>query len=64
MSKALEPNKKYMTVQDVAKILGVSPGAVRDMINNGNLNACKLGHRTVRISQKHLDDFLKESERP
>ena len=52
-----------LTVDDVAKQLGVHPNTVRDWIKSGELAAIDLGGRAgYRISQTALNEFLQRRQ--
>lgn len=51
----------FYTIADVADMLKVSPGAVRNLINNQELRAIQIGGRGLwRIEQNALEDFIKQ----
>lgn len=50
---------KLLTIKEVAKYLRVSERSVNRYIEAGRLKASKIGQ--WRISQKDLEDFLKEN---
>lgn len=45
----------YMTVKEVAKLLGLSPSGLYGMCANGTVPSVKLG-RSVRIPRKWVDE--------
>ena len=47
------------SVPEVAKILGVNPNAVYDLIRHGHLQALKLGR--LKVSTFELEDFMKRN---
>ena len=49
---------KYLPMQTVAGILGVTERFVYDLIAGGYLTAIKVGSRAVRISEKSLNDYI------
>jgi len=49
------------TVSDISKLLNVSIKTVRSLIRSGQMRCVRLGHRTVRVTQKQFDDFVKEN---
>lgn len=52
---------KYYTIKEIAEIFKVTTVTVRNWIyDKKTLRAVKMGN-TVRISQKDLDDFMKEA---
>lgn len=46
------------TTQDVAELLGFSTEHVRRLIRMGRLPATKVGHRSLRISRKDVEQYL------
>ena len=51
----------YLTVDEVARQLGVNPETVRRWIRSGELNALNLGGPVgYRIPQSELDRFIRE----
>jgi excisionase family DNA binding protein len=54
------PEESYLTVEEVAKILGVHPDSVRRWIRNREIYAINLGGPAgYRISKAALDDFIR-----
>jgi putative molybdopterin biosynthesis protein len=49
------------TVEQVAKILQVSPHTVRNLIKEGKIKAVRVGIQ-IRVTQEELDRFLKQSQ--
>lgn len=54
--------KQLLTVNDAAELLNVTPQMVRVLIKNGDIRSYKLGQRSTRISQEHIDEYLKSRE--
>lgn len=56
--------KEFFTLQETAKILGLHTQTIRRHIKNGTIQALNVGIRRqhFRISQKSIDDFLKNAE--
>ena len=52
-----ETQLMYYTVEEVAKILRVSPPTVRKLIKEGQLKAVRVGVQ-IRIQKEELDRFL------
>lgn len=50
--------KEFYSVQELASLLGKSPGAVRQLIYRGHLPARRLG-RTLYVSREDLEKALK-----
>ena len=55
-------SQRYLSCEDVAKQLGISVESVRRLVRDGQLNANKIGFRTIRISQHQLDEYLTGTE--
>jgi len=60
--KRVEPSKvmkgiKFYIVEDLAKILDLSTGAVRGYLRKGRISSVKVGQR-FWVSEKNLSDFL------
>ena len=47
----------YLTMDGVAKRLGVGQDKVRELIRIGKLAAIRLGYRTIRISESSLTAY-------
>ena len=52
---------EWLTVDQIAKELGVHPDTIREYIRDGLLNAVQL-KRTYRIRRSDYEDFLKRRE--
>ncbi len=52
-------SKQYLTVEDIAGLLGVSVDTVRNWIKQGRLEAYKVG-RDYRISNEQFEKFMQE----
>jgi len=57
--KRMQSERDYLTVKQIADQLGVSVQAVRNWINNGELEAIDLGHG-FRIHKDEYQRFLRE----
>ena len=53
-------SKKYMTVEEVADLLGVNYQLIYRLVRSGELPAIRLG-RIYRIEQSDLDDYLQQA---
>ena len=53
---------KMLTPSEVAEILKVHVSTVRRLYRDGELEYCRLGHRTVRIYPKSVNDYLQISQ--
>lgn len=51
------PDKDYLTVEEVAHVIGFSDRFVLNHIRAGNLAALKIG-RTYRIRREEIDEFM------
>ncbi len=56
----MEDLRKYLIVREAAKRLDISEEAVRDLINNKELKAVKIGQ--WRIKPDELERFIKSRE--
>ena len=52
------------TVSETAQILGYSIWTIYNMINRGEIGCIKRGNRSIRILQRHIDEFDKRFECP
>lgn len=50
--------KKYLTVKETAKLLGVSKSTLYKLIKNGDLKAGNLSERTTRIERTEIDKLF------
>ena len=53
-------NIDFLTVQETAKALGVTPQTVRAYIKQGRIKSQRIG-RPILITENNLKEFLKES---
>jgi excisionase family DNA binding protein len=53
---------EWLTVEDVAAILGLKPGTIRSWISSGRLSAKKFG-RAVRVHRSELERFVADAPR-
>jgi excisionase family DNA binding protein len=54
--------KPAYTLREVADLLGVSEVYIRRTVRAGKLRVARLGHRTVRITDEALRDYLRAAE--
>ena len=54
------PINPLLTVEDVAKILGVCTKTIRRMVEAGDITSIR-GGRQIRFSQDDLDRFIKRN---
>lgn len=50
-----------LSLQDAAKLLGVSLRQVRRYIDEGRLTVCRISERTVRVRPEDLASFISAS---
>ncbi len=55
--------EKYLTPEEVAELLAVSPKSIREWLRSGKIKGIKAG-RLWRISPQALGGFLSESRAP
>ena len=53
-------NSKYMSIQELAKILGISRIAVYKKVKKGDIKAVRIG-RSFAIPKKYIDSILGRS---
>jgi len=53
-----EPDRLVFTVEEAAKILGVSRGTAYVLANNGSIPAIRISKRRIIVPRKALEDFL------
>ncbi len=56
-----EQQKEWLTVEQIAKELGVHPETIREYIRDGSLKAVQL-KRSYRIRRSDYEQFLRERE--
>lgn len=52
------PPERYISVQNVAEVLGCMDHYVHNLIQEGRLVAIKIGVRALRISERSLQEFI------
>ena len=50
--------KRFLTTDEVAKLLQVDPESVRRYVRRGDLKAVKLGGKFIRIEKEDLNKFI------
>ena len=50
-----------LTPQEVAATLRLSVRGVYDLVRSGDIKGHKFGHRTLRVKQSDLDDYISGS---
>jgi excisionase family DNA binding protein len=53
-----EPERLTLTVDEAAKILGISRGTAYVLANNGGIPAIRISARRLIVPRKALEDFL------
>jgi len=54
--------KPAYTLDETARLLGVSRATVNRWIRSGDLRVSRLGHRTVRVTEEAIRDLLRARE--
>ena len=57
-TQAKQPEKKYLSIIESAEYMGVHPNTIRNWILFGDLNAGRVGRRTIRVLKSDLDQLL------
>lgn len=57
-TQANQPEKKYLSIIEASQYMGVHPNTIRNWIRFGNLNAGRVGLRTIRVQKTDLDELL------
>ncbi len=55
--------REYLTIADVATMLGVSKPTVRKAVDERGLPAIRLGERTYRFSRVAVDNWINEQQK-
>jgi excisionase family DNA binding protein len=55
--------REWLTVPEVARLLGVPRTRAYELIQRGELPAVRLGERTIRVNRQELERFLLEERR-
>lgn len=58
MAATATPNRRLVSLPEAADILGLSVKTVRRYIASGDLDAVRLGRRTIRIKTDSLDRLI------
>jgi excisionase family DNA binding protein len=59
--------RRALTINETAEVLGTHPETIRRMVREGSLRAVRLGtgsRSPYRISNEEIDRFLQEGPRP
>jgi excisionase family DNA binding protein len=51
--------KNVLSVREAALLLGLHEETIRRAVRRGELKACRLGHRTLRISRADLEEYFR-----
>ena len=62
MAEVPPPNKVAYTLNETAALLGVSRPTVNRLIRARGLRVARIGHRTVRVTDEAIRDFLRSTE--
>lgn len=54
-----ETTKAVVSVREAARLLGLHEETIRRAVRKGELKACRLGHRTLRISRTDLESYFR-----
>jgi len=57
----MSPEKQFMSLEEVADLLGVDYQLIYRLARSGELPASRIG-RVYRVSQKDLDDYLEKTK--
>jgi excisionase family DNA binding protein len=55
--------REWLTVPELARLLGVPRTRAYELIARGELPAVRLGERTIRVNRRELERFLLEERR-
>jgi excisionase family DNA binding protein len=55
------PLQRLFSVEEAARILGLSPDKVRDLIRSGRLKSVRID-RSVRVDIRDLEKFIEENK--
>jgi excisionase family DNA binding protein len=58
MSPSAIATRRLVSIADTAEILGVSAKTVRRRIASGELDAVRLGRRTIRVKTESIDRMI------
>ncbi|HET7385585.1 MAG TPA: helix-turn-helix domain-containing protein [Nocardioidaceae bacterium] len=64
MTNTATPSRRVISLTEAAEILGVSTKTVRRYIAAGELDAVRLGRRTIRIKTESLDRLIDAPSTP
>ena len=58
MTTEIKPHVQLLTVPEAAERLGISPRKTWQLISEGQLHTVRIGHRSTRILESELEDFV------
>lgn len=58
-----EEYSEVLTIKDVCSALRISRGAVKEMIESGELKAFRPGKRQWRVMKMELEEFISKREK-
>ena len=61
---AWDADRRLMSISYAASELGVARGHLQKAVKNGDLRACRLGERTVRVSWSDINRWLQKIRVP
>jgi excisionase family DNA binding protein len=56
--------QKLLTVEEVAKLLGVKPRYVHHLVRQGELGRVQSSHRKRRFTQEQVDQYIRNRSTP
>ena len=59
LKNRISPKRSY-TIKEAAAVLDMSYSTVKRYINEGKIQACRLGPRSIRISGENLMEYVEE----
>jgi len=60
MENKTQPDERFYSITELAKILGLQYKTVQRIIRSGELVAYRVRPRTYRISRTNIDQFLEQ----
>jgi len=58
-----KPERLVLTVEETAKVLGISRGTAYVLANNGSIPAIRISKRRIIVPRKALEDFLSSADK-
>jgi excisionase family DNA binding protein len=56
-------NREWLRVPEAAELLGLPRTRTYELIQQGELPACRIGERSIRVNRRELEKFLLENGR-